>query len=49
MQLIYRNGRVQIWAVKEAWGIDYYVYGVLSSGDPRVCPSLGMAYEVASQ
>lgn len=49
MQLIYRGERVEIWAVIEAWGIDYYVYGIYSSGDPRVCPSLGMAYEVASE
>lgn len=27
---------------------EYYVYGVYQSGDPRVCPSLGMAHEVAA-
>lgn len=25
------------------------VYGIMTSGDPRVCPSLGMAYEVAAR
>lgn len=46
MTLIYKRGKVEIWAVSEPWGTDYYVYGILS--DPRVCPSLGMAYEVAA-
>jgi hypothetical protein len=47
MELIYKRGNVEIWAVQEAWGTDYYVYGVMA--DPRVCPSLGMAREVAAQ
>jgi hypothetical protein len=49
MQLIFKLGQVEIWAVTETYGTDYYVYGVTQSGDPRVCPSLGMAYEVAAQ
>jgi len=49
MLLIYSNGQIEIWAVNEAWGTDYYVYGVDASGDPRICPSLGMAYEVAAR
>ena len=48
MTLIYRNGGVEIWKVAEAWGFDYYVYGVMKSGDPRVCPSEDMAREVAA-
>jgi hypothetical protein len=48
MMLIYRNSPVEIWRVIEAWGFDYYVYGVMLSGDPRVCPSEGMAFEVAA-
>lgn len=48
MALIYRNGGVEIWKVAEAWGFDYYVYGVTLSGDPRVCPSEGMAHELAT-
>ena len=47
MRLIERNGNVEIWAVQESWGIDYWVYGVLASG-PRVCPSIGMARSVAA-
>lgn len=45
MRLIedYGNG-VTIWLV----GRDYYVYGVLLNGDPRVCPSEGMARDVAA-
>lgn len=47
MRLLFKNGPIEIWAVTEAWGTEYYVYGVMS--DPRVCPSLGMAYEVAAR
>lgn len=46
MTLIEKRGRIEIWEVRETWGFDYYVYGVLS--DPVVCPSLGMAREVAA-
>jgi hypothetical protein len=46
VELIYRRGNIEIWAVRETWGTDYYVYGV--ARDPRVCPSLGMAYEVVA-
>lgn len=49
MRMIFKQGRVEIWEVMEAWGADYHVYGVTASGDPRVCPSLGMAYEVAAR
>lgn len=45
MTLIYKQGKNEIWAVREAWGVDYYVYGYYQSGDPKVCPSLGMAHE----
>lgn len=48
MTLIYRRGSIEIWSVAEPWGVDYYVYGIYAGGDPRVCPSLGMAYEVAA-
>jgi hypothetical protein len=41
MQMVFKNGAIEIWAVTEAYGTDYYVYGVLS--DPIVCPSLDMA------
>lgn len=47
MRLIERRGKIEIWQVPQPWGVDYYVYGVTQSGDPRVCPSLGMAREVA--
>ncbi len=48
MELIFKNGPIEIWAVTEFYGVDYYVYGVMASG-PRVCPSIGMAYEVAAR
>jgi hypothetical protein len=48
MKLIFKLGKVEIWAVSESYGTDYYVYGVTASGDPRVCPSLNMAREVAA-
>lgn len=46
MKLVYENGSVQIWAVTESHGVDYYVYGV--GHDPIVCPSLNMAQELAA-
>jgi hypothetical protein len=48
MRLIEKRGKYEIWEVRESWGFDYYVYGYYDSGDPRVCPSLGMAREYAS-
>lgn len=47
MRLVERHGKIEIWQAPQPWGMDYYVYGVTQSGDPRVCPSLGMAREVA--
>lgn len=44
MELIEKRDRIEIWRV----GNEFYVYGVTLSGDPRVCPSLGMAREVAA-
>lgn len=41
MKLIYKSGAVEIWEVAEAYGSDFYVYGV--AADVRVCPSIGMA------
>lgn len=49
MHLIFKNNGIEIWSVPETWGTDFYVYGVTASGDPRVCPSIGAAYEVAAQ
>ena len=48
MKLIFKQGEVKIWAVTERHGTDYWVYGVTQSGDPRVCPSSGMAFEIAA-
>jgi hypothetical protein len=44
-----RDGSIEIWSVVESWGTDYYVYGVTVGGDPIVCPSIGMAHEVAAR
>jgi hypothetical protein len=46
MKLIFQNGAARIWEVVETHGPDFYVY----AGDKliRVCPSIGMAREVAS-
>lgn len=46
------NGsRTQIWATREIYNQEpvweFYVYGASRSGDPRVCPSLAMACELA--
>jgi hypothetical protein len=46
--LVFKSKAIEIWAISESWGTDYWVYGVTASGDPRVCPSLGMAHEVAA-
>jgi hypothetical protein len=47
-QLIFKTGKIEIWRITETWGFDYYVYGVTANGDPRICPSEGMAREVAA-
>lgn len=47
MWLIFKNGPIEIWEVSESHGFDYYVYGI--TRDPRICPSLGMAHEVAAR
>lgn len=44
MRLIDKYGQIEIWEVDG----EFYVYGVTVGGDPRVCPSLGMAREVAA-
>lgn len=49
MLLIFKNGPVEIWQVTESYGLDFYVYGVTVGGDPIICPSLGMAHEVAAR
>ena len=49
MRLIYRSGRIEIWEITESYGLEYYVYGVTVGGDPIVCPSVGMAHEVAAR
>ena len=46
------NGsRIQIWAVREDYGHgpvwEFHVQGLTCSGDPRICPSLAMACELA--
>jgi len=41
MILVFKSGKVEIWQVREAYGFDFYVYGV--TRDPIVCPSLDMA------
>lgn len=49
MKRIHRSGRIEIWEVRESYGRAYFVYGVTAGGDPIVCPSIGMAFEVASR
>ena len=40
---VYKAGNHEIWMVQEAHGVDFYVYGVYASGDPKVCPSFATA------
>lgn len=46
MKLISQNGQIAIWEVTEAHGSDFYVYDGVKL--VRVCPSIGMAQEVAA-
>lgn len=46
MQLIFRNGSTEIWEARESYGSDFYVYS--GSKLVRVCPSVGMAREIAA-
>jgi len=48
VRLIDKSGEIEIWEVQMPYGFDYYVYGITLSGDPIVCPSLGMAREKAA-
>lgn len=41
-RLIFDTGTAMCWLIDG----EYYVYGL--TGDPRVCPSLGMAHEIAA-
>lgn len=49
MVLVFKNAHIEIWRVSESYGAEFYVYGTTQSGDPVVCPSLGMAREVAAR
>lgn len=46
MKLVSKNGQIAIWEIPESYGSDFYVY----AGEKliRVCPSLGMASDVAA-
>jgi len=46
MTLVLRNGTTEIWEVRESHGSDFYVYS--GSKLIRVCPSVGMAREIAA-
>ncbi len=49
MRQIYSSGGIEIWEVSEPYGVEYFIYGVTAGGDPIVCPSIGMAREVAAR
>lgn len=44
MRLIDKHDGIEIWQV----GDEFFVYGVTRGGDPIICPSLGMAREIAA-
>lgn len=46
MRLIAKYGQIEIWEVAEPYGPGFYVYS--GSKLVRVCPSIGMAREVAA-
>jgi hypothetical protein len=43
--LILRSGKLKIWTV----GAEYLVFDVTIGGDPIACPSLSMAFEIATR
>lgn len=47
MRTVFEAGHVSIVEVRETYGSDWYVY--VGSKLIRVCPSLGMAREVAAR
>lgn len=46
MKLVVQNGQIAIWEIAESYGSDFYVY--VGEKLIRVCPSLGMARDVAA-
>jgi hypothetical protein len=40
---IEHHGKIEIWQ----FGNEWFVFGVTLHGDARICPSIGMAREVA--
>tara|TARA_R100000365_G_scaffold3696_1_gene13721 strand:+ start:23192 stop:23341 length:150 start_codon:yes stop_codon:yes gene_type:complete len=46
MELVAKYGSIEIWRVTESHGDDFYVYA--SDKLVRVCPSIGMAREIAA-
>lgn len=45
---IEKTSRYEIWAIREDYGMDYYVYSIGCVKLYRVCPSIGMAREIAA-
>lgn len=46
MRLIEKTGQIEIWEVTEAYGLDFYVYGVRS--DPVVCPPVLFSQQITA-
>ena len=46
MELAEKYGTIEIWRISEDHGDDFYVYA--SGKLVRVCPSIGMAREIAA-
>lgn len=47
MKQLYKNGKTEIWGFYSDGVFEFGVYGVYDSGDPRMCPSIGMALDAA--
>ena len=47
MKMIFKRGVIEIYECSEIYGVEFYVYGVTLSGEPRVVASIGMAMETA--
>ncbi|MEO1110568.1 MAG: hypothetical protein AAFX90_21905 [Pseudomonadota bacterium] len=47
MKRLYKNGKTEIWGFYSGGVFEFGVYGTYESGDPRMCPSIGMAMDVA--
>lgn len=47
MFALFQQNGIEIWVTALSGALEFPVYGVSEGDDPRVCPSIGMALDVA--